>query len=126
LRRHHVKAPFQETVLSALPGHRQQVRIQWKTKKVFSLMVVPALVDHSIHLRLKWAVLQQQDEEMEYEWDDFSNSSNDDDDDGGDNDVDSKYRRIFSGLVVPILFDHCIRLQFQWAINEADRQLQEV
>jgi hypothetical protein len=81
LQRHHAKAPFQETVLSALPGHHKRLWLDWNAKKSFSQTVLSALADHFMQLRFKWALqeAERQLAEMDIDFDDLSNSSSNDD-----------------------------------------------
>lgn len=155
LKRHHSKAPFQQFILSALPRHRHRLRLKWQTKEFFRRQVAPTLVDHSITLRLKWALLQaqQQDEEMENQYDD-----NEDDDDDEDHPLQLKwalqhqharlnfheailgslkshcqslklrwgFRKLFRQTVVPALADHLLRMRLEWALRHAELQDREM
>ena len=128
LKRHHAKARFQELILSALPRHHQRLRWKWKTKAFFSRMVLPMLVDHSLRMRFQWA-LNEADRQLQemYDYYDEEEQSDEDDDYNVDYDqIDPKYQQHFSRSVVPLLFDHSLRMRFEWAMNEADRQLQEM
>jgi hypothetical protein len=148
LKRHHAKAPFQEIVLSALPGHHQRLRLKGESKAFFSRMVLPMLVDHCMQLRVEWALNEadRQLAEMDFDFDDSSNNNtekeNDDDFDDANFEDDLHIdvivatvsppatspttKKVFSLMVLPRLVDHCMRLRVHWALQEADRQLAEM
>jgi hypothetical protein len=65
-------------------------------------------------MRLKWALqqAQQQHQELDYAYDDFSIISNDDDDVYVD-DLDAKYQQSF----LEALTSHCYRLRFKWRVK---------
>jgi phage terminase Nu1 subunit (DNA packaging protein) len=151
LQRHHSKAPFQQFILSALPGHHQRLRLKWQAKEDFSRKVTPFLVDHSIRMRLMWALqhAQQQHQEMENAYDD---------DDDEDHPLRLKWalqhqharlnfheailgslethcqslklrwglKKIFRQTVLPSLADHSLRMRFAWALRHAELQDREM